>query len=404
MMTTLQGSTAPALTYLNARLAIFYFSYLAALGAFSPYFGPFLSARGFSDTQVGLVMALWYGTRIFAPSLWNAAIAKAARPSVWLQGGAGVVLLSAALFQPHWPLFAVVLVMLVFASFYNAIMPQFEAHTLHVLAATPGVYGRVRLFGSLGFLLVVLGYGALFNRIGVEYLILAMLPILLLLWLSTCVQGALVLDRPQANGSNLSFWQRCMGLPPIAYGLLGVAFLNQIAHGPFYVYFSLYLGRAEYSKLSIGALWSLGVVAEILMFFWLSSRYAKRIPGFATPEKLLALSMFVGALRWCLVALFPEHIVVLCLSQCLHAFTFAAAHSCLMQLITRHFSHELGFAQSLFYGFSGGVGGVQGAGLAALLWAQRSPSAASFGAAAVSFAAFLLCLRIFAAHSASAIR
>jgi MFS transporter, PPP family, 3-phenylpropionic acid transporter len=290
----------------------------------------------------------------------------------------------------------VVLVMLVFASFYNAIMPQFEAHTLHVLAATPRAYGRVRLFGSLGFLLVVLGFGALFNRIGVQYLILAMLPILALLWLSTCVQGELVLDRPQSNGSKLSFWRRCMGLPTIAYGLLGVAFLNQIAHGPFYVYFSLYLGRAEYSKLSIGALWALGVVAEILMFFWLSSRYAKRIPGFATPERLLALSMFIGALRWCLVALFPEQVLVLCLSQCLRAFTFAAAHTCLMQIITRHFSHELGFAQSLFYGFSGGVGGVVGAGLAAQLWTHISPGAAYLAAAVVSFFAFLLCARVLA--------
>jgi len=408
-MTILQANSAPVLSHLNARLALFYFSYLAVLGAFSPYFGPFLSARGFSDTQVGLVMALWYGTRIFAPSLWNAAVSKARRPSHWLQGGALLVLLSAALFQPRWPLFSVMLVMLVFASAYNALMPHFEAHTLHMLRHTPLTYGRIRLFGSLGFLLVVLGFGALLSNVGVDYLIVAMLPILLLLFISTLVQGELASDQPEPpeslqQGSGQGFWARCSSLPVQAYGLLLIACLNQIAHGPFYVYFSIYLERSDYSKLSIGALWALGVVAEILIFYLLSSRFAKRIPIFSSPEKLLALSMAIGALRWCAVAIFPESAVLLALSQCLHAFTFAAAHSCLMLLIMRQFSNQLGFAQSLFYGFSGGVGGVLGAGLAALLWTQISPSASYFGAAIVSFTAFLLCTRIFAAPSAAAIR
>lgn len=412
-MAILQAKAAPVLSYINARLALFYFSYLAVLGAFAPYFGPFLSARGFSDTQVGLVMAVWYGTRIFAPSVWNATVSKAKRPTLWLQGCALLVLVCAALFQPHWPMVGVVLVMLFFASAYNAIMPQFEAHTLRQLRQTPMLYGRVRLFGSLGFLLVVLGFGALFRSIGVDYLILATLPIVLLLLISTCVQGELVSDQPAQAGISQpgsqarflgSFWARCTSLPSQAYGILLIACLNQIAHGPFYVYFSIYLGRTDYSKLSIGAFWALGVLAEIFMFYLLSSRFAKKIPILSSPEKLLALSMAIGALRWLAVAIAPESVALLALSQCLHAFTFAAAHSCLVQLITRQFPNQLGFAQGLFYGFSGGVGGMLGAGLAVLLWAQISPSAAYYGAAIISFAAFILCTRTFATQSSGAIR
>ncbi|MBK8069433.1 MAG: MFS transporter [Rhodanobacteraceae bacterium] len=70
------------------RLSAFYFAYLGALGAFAPYFAPYLETRGLSAWQIGVVMSLWYGSRVLAPSLWGLATARAARPILVLRAGA----------------------------------------------------------------------------------------------------------------------------------------------------------------------------------------------------------------------------------------------------------------------------------------------------------------------------
>ena len=141
----------------HPRLKLYYFAYLAALGAFSPYFGPFLQARGFDAWQLSVLMSLWYATRALAPNLWNIGVARSAKPIQWLRHGALATLLATLCFLPHWPFWGVVLVMLVFASFYNALMPQYEALTLAHLRGETESYSSIRLYGSIGFLLVVLG-------------------------------------------------------------------------------------------------------------------------------------------------------------------------------------------------------------------------------------------------------
>src|SRR5690606_40168979 len=80
------------------RLSSFYFAYYAALGAFSPYWGLFLKSRGMDVAAISILMSLWYGTRIIAPTAWTTLAARSPQPVRWLRLGCLITLISFAAF------------------------------------------------------------------------------------------------------------------------------------------------------------------------------------------------------------------------------------------------------------------------------------------------------------------
>ena len=411
----------------HPRLKLYYFAYLAALGAFSPYFGPFLQARGFDAWQLSVLMSLWYASRALAPNLWNIGVARSAKPIQWLRHGALATLLATLCFLPHWPFWGMVLVMLVFASFYNALMPQYEALTLAHLRGQTESYSSIRLYGSIGFLLVVLGYGALFREIGAGYLIVAMLPLVaLLVWasylseyppgeqsrlnlaqskntssldVSTSHEVANTPRQSEQSRTNLAQSKNTVSLDvsisqsstlsralqPSIIALLFVGFCNQIAHGPLYVYFSIFLLRHGFDEFQVGALWSLGVACEIVAFT-LMRRVLLRV----ATRPLVAFCLIAGAARWAATGIWPDSGWVIALAQMAHAVTFAALHAAFMQIIVRDVStRDLGFTQALFYSVASGLGGVASALIAGVLWETLGDQACFYAAAGFSLLALV---------------
>src|SRR5690606_21279663 len=152
------------------RLSSFYFTYYAALGAFTPYWALHLESRGMGITAISVMMSLWYATRVVAPSAWASPAAASPRPIRWLRIGCVLTLASFACFlpaQPAWTLFAA---MVAFCFFYNAVMPQFEAIMLGHLGADAHRYGAIRVWGSIGFILVTTGFGWLIEHRGAAIL------------------------------------------------------------------------------------------------------------------------------------------------------------------------------------------------------------------------------------------
>ncbi|MFO1495458.1 MAG: MFS transporter [Lysobacterales bacterium] len=372
------------------RLSAFYFAYLGALGAFSPYFAPYLETRGLSAFEISVVMSLWYATRIYAPSLWGSLSARANSPIRWLRAGALATLIGFALFLLPLGYAGVLVVMTLFASFYNAIMPQFEAITFARLGAQRSLYGRIRVWGSVGFVLANVGYGALLQWLGYGWLIWALIPVYALLVYSSWQNS----DPPQPLAAEPAPGFRDTVMPRLReralWGLLLAAFANQIAHGPFYVFFSLYLSRNHYQAQQIGGYWAVGVLAEILMFL-----LVPRLLRWLTPRQVIALSFAIGALRWTATATLPHMAPVLVLAQCGHAFTFAALHSASMQSISQLFPGRSGVhGQGLIYGFSSGGGGVIGALMAGALWEFGGGRASFLGAALVSLAGLVIAWKL----------
>jgi MFS transporter, PPP family, 3-phenylpropionic acid transporter len=379
-------SAPPPLPYW--RLSSFYFCYYAALGGFTPYFAQWLHDLGQPALAISGLMALWYTTRVFAPAVWSTLTTRSAAPIRWLRAGALLTLVGFAgfLFASRFP--ALFAVMLVFSFFCNAIMPQFEAITLDTLGPRRADYGRLRVWGSIGFILVTLGYGWLLQRHGSGWLPALMLP------LFAATAGSAFLNRMPAgidhshDEAHGSAWQalRRPGVP----AFLAVAMLMQIGFGPFYVFFTLYLGQNGHGTATIGALWALGVLAEIALF--ISAPALLRKHG---PITLLLVCLGVTTARWTLVAFAPHSIPLMAVAQLLHALSFGIFHASCMQLVSYYFPGRLStHGQALLYSIGSGVGGVIGAALAGAAWEIGGGRASFLLAAIVAAAAFVIALRL----------
>ncbi|MBV9890292.1 MAG: MFS transporter, partial [Rhizobacter sp.] len=175
---------------------------------------------------------------------------------------------------------------------------------------------------------------------------------------------------------------RVLREPVVAWFFAGV-FLTVLAHTSLYAFYSLYLAALGYGKGDIGVLWAIGVVAEVV-WFWFQGRWIHRW----TTHGWLVAAALVSSVRFALIAAFGGSIAVLVFAQCLHAISFAAQHSACIAVISRHFPGRLrGRGQALYavlgYGASGVVGGVAGgalsefAGFASVFWAAAAVALAA---------------------------
>lgn len=349
---------SPALPYW--RLSSFYFWYYAALGAFTPYFSRWLDALGLGATLISSVFALWYGTRMLAPPLWGEASTRSAHPLRWLRGGAVLTVLCFAGFlftRSAWP---ILLVMVVYAFFCNAIMPQFEAITLTALGPRRSEYGRIRVWGSIGFILVVAAYGFAIDRFGAFWLPAMMLPLLVAVAVSAFLAPATPPHAADDAGTTLAAALR----RPQVRRLLSIALLVQIGFGPYYVFYTLYLGEFGHRTGMIGLLWGLGVIVEIGVFL-VAPQILRRF-GAVLP---MIVCIVASVLRWAAIGMWPQSLPAMAAMQVLHGLSFALFHACTMQLIGEQFSgRSAGQGQGLLYGLSSGVGGVIGALGAGAAW------------------------------------
>lgn len=356
-----QGAHAPSPAVPMVRLSSYYLAYYAALGAFTPYWAMHLQARGMSITAISVMMSLWYATRVVAPTAWASLAGASPKPIRWLRIGSVLTLASFACFlppQPEWSLYAV---MVAFCFFYNAVMPQFEAITLGHLGADAHRYGTIRVWGSIGFILVTTGFGWLIERRGAGMLPWAMLPLFALMAASAFANRDAGHVGPRGRAGP-EFWS-IVRQPRVA-AFLVAAFLEQLSFGPYYTFFSVYMDALGYPTRVLGLMWTVGVVFEVAVFFTIARLFRRWDASW-----LLLVSMASAVLRWWATALWPENLAVMLAAQATHALSFAAFFAAAMQLLAQHFPGRLnGHAQGLFYGFSSGLGGVLGALVAGQLW------------------------------------
>lgn len=343
------------------RLAPVYFFYFALLGILIPYLGPYLEALGYSGLAIGFLTGLLSLTKVIAPNFWGYCLdhTPVSRWSWFLHLGAWAAVLAFAVLpwvQGFWPLLAVIFV---FSFFWNALLPQIEVIVFQSVGS--GHYSRVRLFGSLGFIVAVSLGGWFFQNQPVAWLPWLALPIFLLLARSLFFlpQAAAVQCSPKES------WHRAWQQPGIVAFFLAVIFL-QGSHGAYYSFYSLYLEKQNYNAMSIGMLWALGVLVEIALF-WLLPRF---LPG-KNLVYLMQWAAVLTAVRWALLAAFPQHWPVVIVVQFFHAISYGLFHTAAIALVQRVFSDGArlrgqGLYSSLGYGLGVAVGSI----LAGFFWQQ----------------------------------
>lgn len=370
---------APAATL--ARFAAVSCAYFAAMGVFAPYAPLWFQSLGMSTLAIGAISSLQSWTRVFTPYAWGWLGDHSGRRVELLRIAAAGALLSALALlgvRAAVPV-AVVTVLLFLAN--GGVVPLYEATLAHLLATgtergggiDPGRYGRVRVWGSIGFIVSVIVCGAL-----LQWLTIAAFP-----WFVALLNGTLLFAAWRLPPQRDEWHDDVVAPPPVLKRLRQPAvawfftsvFFTVLAHTAMYAFLSLYLVELGYSKAVVGALWAVATGAEIV-FFWQQGRWFRRFAS----ERWLQVAAGTTALRFAAVAALAAWPLVLVLAQLAHALTFAAHHAACIDLVQRHFPGRLrGRGQALYtilgYGISGVVGGLGGgwlierAGYAAAFWA-----------------------------------
>jgi PPP family 3-phenylpropionic acid transporter len=363
---------------LSARLSAFYFAHFFHGGGFVAYFPLYLAWRGFGAVEIAWIVALPQVARTFAPAAWGwIADASGARR--------GVVVFSCAaaagcfLALPFVESFAAVALVIGISSLLSAGgLPLVETITLGALAGQPGRYGPIRLWGSVGFIAAVLAGGA-----WLEVQPVALLPWALLVFALLALGTAFSLPRQQvqihSKGEKLRF-------TPAVRALLGAGFCMALAHGTLYAFLTLHLERAGYSRTAIGLLWTLGVLAEIVVFLYLPALFRR-----FSLSAIIFASFACAVVRFLVLAWFPGELGLVVIAQLLHAATFGSFHAASVAAVHRVFPEAAqARGQTLFSSLSYGAGGAAGALGAGWLWEAAGPGFAFSLSALAGLAGLLL--------------
>ncbi|MEY4122244.1 MAG: putative 3-phenylpropionic acid transporter [Pseudomonadota bacterium] len=349
----------PAVTrYQLAPFAALSASYFAHIGFFNPYLPLWLKDLGLSITVIGLLTAVQAATRVLAPYGWGWLSDHTGERVKLLRFCAGAALLCSAGLLVQGGVVWLAFVLLLMFIHTSAMMPMSEAALAH-LVSTGGDfdsrrYGRVRLWGSLGFLVTVFVAGAWFEHQGMQsfpsWAVGSLVALNLSVWW-------LPKQREPAHHSDAPLPVMDVLRQPRVQWFFATVFFHVLSHIGIYVFFSLYLDELGYSKTMIGVLWAVSVAAEIVWFFT-QSRW---LPKFSLSGWLLlcagAMVLRMGLTTWA-----ADWLLALLLAQLLHALTFATQHTVCIALLSAYFPGRLrGRGQALYASIGYGVPGVLGA-------------------------------------------
>lgn len=366
------------------RLSAVYLCYFAALGALWPYWGLYLKSIGFTEHDIGLLIALIMATKIVAPYVWGVIADRHGRRMIIVRLASLLAALAFAGVYLGHAFWWLALVLMVYSFFWNAALPQFEATTLLHLGRDSHRYSQVRLWGSVGFIVSVLALGPVLEHYGPGLIPTIYLLLLLAIWLASLLVSEPAVQNHAAtgHGSLLAVIRQ-----PVVIALFIVCFLVQASHGPYYTFYSIYLQDHGYGYATIGWLWATGVVAEIGVFM-VMHRLLPRLGSYW----LLIGALLLASVRWLVIAWLVESPLAMFLAQTLHAASFAVYHAVAISLIHRYFAGRYqGRGQALYSSISFGAGGAAGSYLSGVLWAGHG------GVMAFSVAALLSTLAAVAA-------
>lgn len=336
-------------------------SYFAHIGFFNPYLPLWLKDMGLGIFAISLLTSIQAATRLFAPYGWGWLSDHTGERVKLLRYGASAALVASLGLWFDYGSWWLAVVLFVMFTHTSAMMPMSEAALAHLVSQGGAFdakrYGRVRLCGSIGFLVTVMAAGIWFEQFGMgtfpAWTLLTMLAVAGSVWLLPNLKE--VVPTHEVNVPILPILRQRH-----VQWFFAALFFHILSHIGIYVFFSLYLDELGYSKATIGALWAVSVVIEI---FWFYSQ-SRWLPKFSLSVWLMICSALM-ALRMGITASSASVLIVLIAAQMLHAFTFATHHTVCIALLSHHFPGRLrGRGQALYtvigYGFPGVLGGLMG--------------------------------------------
>ena len=301
-----------------------YFLYFGVLGIFLPFFNLYCYHLGFSGFRIGILSAVRSVVMVLFPIIWGALADRlnARRPIYILCNFISALIWALYLFTVDFWLMLVITIF--YGIFYAPIISFLEAFTMDLLGREKQSYGRIRAWGSISFIMIVLVLGKIIDLYSVEIIIILILA------------GSIMLSTVSIRIPDIQIAPE-KRLPSEARNLIDgrvlvflfCAFLMLVSHGAYYGFFSIHLENLGYGTTFIGLAWALASTAEILVMIR-SDRIFKRF----SLETVLIFSFMVAALRW-LILFFAQSAPAILLSQTLHAVTYGTFHMASILYIDR---------------------------------------------------------------------
>jgi PPP family 3-phenylpropionic acid transporter len=369
-----------------APLCAYYFMALAVGGAYLPYFPRWLEARGMLGTELGIISAAGPATGVIAPIVIGVLADRMGLRGGLLQiawtGALATLAALTLLAYLHVPLgfvtlFAAALALAVFRSPTTLVA---DVLALEFTAAGRTSYGRMRLWGSIGFMVAAVAVPAVMDPADMVRFPLALTAITLgALLASLALPSRATLPAPTSPGAWRSLWaERDVRLFCLT------AFLYQCGHVAYDLCFTIHLLALGMPRTTVGIAWAIGTGAEVVLMAG-----GTRIFSALSPASALAWGLAGASARWVLVAVVRSPLVLL-LMQPLHAISFAVVWLALVRFASRRFPPQfLGTAQGTL-STSMGAGSVLGM----VLWGTAFDAAGGsvvFAGAAFFCACATLC-------------
>ncbi|WP_420403948.1 MFS transporter [Nisaea sp.] len=342
---SVESAPAPSRQSLFVRLSAFYGAFFLLFGVLLPFWPVWLDHRGLGAVEIASIMAAIFWVKMIAhPLVAQFADRRNAgrKLSIVLAALALMVCLAMNGAEGFWP---IALLAGLFYALHNPILPIMENIALRTVRDAGLDYGRVRLWGSISFILGTTATGAFLTGRDPDWVI----------WIASGTVALILVaclampEVPKWSSSERANPLRLLTRPDFLL-FIATAGLLQVCHAVYYAFGSISWRNAGLDESVIGLLWGVGVVAEVVLFAF-AGRFARRIG----PLGFLAVAAIGGVIRWPLTPLTYDPWLLVPL-QCLHALTFGAAHLGAMAYLARNIPDSVGATgQSLYYALTGGV-------------------------------------------------
>lgn len=356
------------------RLSFYYFFYFAFIGVFSPYFTLYLQSLRLTAADIALLMSQMQLMRLLAPTFWGWLADRRGRQVDIIRLSALCACIGFTGFFLTDNFIQLFVPMTLMAFFWSAALPLVESLTFAHLAEESHRYSRIRVWGSVGFIVAVLLGGALLDQLPIgdvpTMVFVVLVGILLMAFqlpegrqFDRVGEGATTGEASGESQPPLATLRSVLAQRQV-WMLLLACFLMSSAHGVYYVFYSIHLDELGYSKGMIGLLWSLGVLVEIGLFMVM----APLMQRFSLRALLLA-TYAAAVVRFLMIGWGAESLVLLLIAQAMHGLTFGVHHAAAIAAVNQWFpQHIHARGQALYSSLSFGGGGLFGGLVSGLVW------------------------------------
>jgi len=337
---------------MNLSLSLFYFFYFSLVGVYVMFMPDALAGFGYSKSEIGIVYAIAPFMRFLLPFIFKYYVELNVK--IYLIALLFTFLASLLFVGTVHNFYLHLLSNAIFGASMGIILPYVETISLHQLSKK--MYGKIRLWGSIGFILIALWLGQ------AEATPMETIYYLSGTALLTWIFGYFVLqydkekkeEESDAKGFSLQhYWAFWVSI-----------FLMQMAFGGFYTFFTIYETEQGFSKEIISYLWSFSVLCEIIMLFFQGKLLERNLLN------ILKFATFITAFRWLLLYLYPSSLEITFFSQSLHAISFALYHTASITYVFTLYRQKR-LAQQFYLGISFGLGGGVGSWMAGYIYGEH---------------------------------